>query len=177
MKDQVNSELKRHFRPEFLNRLDDTIVFRQLTEPEVRKIVDMDVKLLNDRLFDRHMSLEITDAAKNLLAQKGFDPLLGARPLRRVIQRDIEDTISEKILLGELSDGEHIKVDAEGEGLLGEFTIKGEKFETIDTTAVVATEDNKSEVNKSEDNKSEDSEKEDNADKEDITAKEDSSKE
>ncbi|PKZ18364.1 ATP-dependent Clp protease ATP-binding subunit ClpC [Gardnerella leopoldii] len=171
MKDQVNSELKRHFRPEFLNRLDDTIVFRQLTEPEVRKIVDMDVKLLNDRLFDRHMSLEITDAAKNLLAQKGFDPLLGARPLRRVIQRDIEDTISEKILLGELSDGEHIKVDAEGEGLLGEFTIKGEKFETIDTTAAVATEENKSE-----ENKSEDSEKEDSAAKEDITAKEDSNK-
>ena len=126
-------------------------MFRQLTEPEVRQIVDMDVKLLNDRLFDRHMSLEITDAAKNLLAQKGFDPLLGARPLRRVIQQDIEDTISEKILLGELSDGEHIKVDAEGEGLLGEFTIKGEKFETIDTTAAVATEENKSEDNKSED--------------------------
>ncbi|RFT36281.1 hypothetical protein CG399_08525, partial [Bifidobacteriaceae bacterium NR015] len=136
---------------------------------------------LNDRLFDRHMSLEITDAAKNLLAQKGFDPLLGARPLRRVIQRDIEDTISEKILLGELSDGEHIKVDAEGEGLLGEFTIKGEKFETIDTTAVVATEDNKSEDNKSEDNKSEDnksedSEKESSTAKEDITAKKDSNK-
>ena len=134
MKDQVNSELKRQFRPEFLNRLDDTIVFRQLTEPEVRQIVDMDVKLLNDRLFDRHMSLELTDAAKNLLASKGFDPLLGARPLRRVIQREIEDTISEKILLGELADGERIKVDAEGEDLLGEFTFKSEKFEMVDTT-------------------------------------------
>ena len=133
MKDQVNSELKRHFRPEFLNRLDDTIVFRQLTEPEVRQIVDMDIKMLNDRLFDHHMSLELTDAAKNLLAQRGFDPLLGARPLRRVIQRDIEDIISEKILLGDISDGEHIEVDAEGEGLLGEFTFKSKKFQALDS--------------------------------------------
>lgn len=129
MKDQVNSELKRQFRPEFLNRLDDTIVFRQLTEPEVRQIVDLDVKRLNDRLFERHMTLELTDAAKNLLAQKGFDPLLGARPLRRVIQRDIEDAISEKILLGDLTDGERVEVDAEGEGLLGEFIFRGIKFD------------------------------------------------
>lgn len=132
MKDQVNSELKRQFRPEFLNRLDDTIVFRQLTEPEVRQIVDMDIKLLNNRLFDHHMSLELTDAAKNLLAQKGFDPLLGARPLRRVIQRDIEDIISEKILLNEISDGERIEVDAEGEGLLGEFTFKSQQFDVAE---------------------------------------------
>ena len=129
MKDQVSSELKQQFRPEFLNRLDDIIVFKQLTEPEVRQIVDLDVKQLNDRLFDRHMSLELTDAAKDLLAQKGFDPLLGARPLRRVIQRDIEDAISEKILMGDLEDGQRVIVDAEGEGILGEFTFKGEQFE------------------------------------------------
>ena len=129
MKDQVSSELKQQFRPEFLNRLDDIIVFKQLSEPEVRQIVDLDVNLLNDRLFDRHMALELTDAAKDLLAQKGFDPLLGARPLRRVIQRDIEDAISEKILLGDLTDGQRVIVDAEGEGILGEFTFKGESFE------------------------------------------------
>ena len=129
MKDQVSSELKQQFRPEFLNRLDDIIVFKQLSEPEVRQIVDLDVNLLNDRLFDRHMALELTDAAKDLLAQKGFDPLLGARPLRRVIQRDIEDAISEKILLGDLADGQRVIVDAEGEGILGEFTFKGESFE------------------------------------------------
>ena len=129
MKDQVSTELKQQFRPEFLNRLDDIIVFRQLTEPQVRQIVDLDVSKLNDRLFDRHMSLELTDAAKDLLAQKGFDPLLGARPLRRVIQRDIEDAISEKILLGELEDGQRVVVDAEGEGILGEFTFRGERFE------------------------------------------------
>ncbi|PLS30153.1 ATP-dependent Clp protease ATP-binding protein [Bifidobacterium margollesii] len=125
MKDQVSSELKQQFRPEFLNRLDDIIVFKQLTEEQVRQIVDLDVKQLNDRLFERHMSLELSDKAKDLLAQKGFDPLLGARPLRRVIQRDIEDAISEKILLGELGDNEAVIVDAEGEGILGEFTFKG----------------------------------------------------
>ena len=119
MKEQVSAELKQQFRPEFLNRLDDIIVFKQLTEPQVRQIVDLDVKQLNDRLFDRHMSLELTDAAKDLLAQKGFDPLLGARPLRRVIQRDVEDAISEKILMGDLEDGQRVKVDAEGEGILG----------------------------------------------------------
>ncbi|WP_427876951.1 ATP-dependent Clp protease ATP-binding subunit [Gardnerella sp. 2492-Sm] len=179
MKDQVNSELKRHFRPEFLNRLDDTIVFRQLTEPEVRQIVDMDVKLLNDRLFERHMSLELTDSAKDLLAQKGFDPLLGARPLRRVIQRDIEDAVSEKILLGDLTDGERIIVDAEGEGLLGEFTFKSEKFDTYDTTAVVTdesseSEDSKSEENSTESNNTESSNTEENK-SEDTKTKEDSS--
>ena len=132
MKEQVSSELKQQFRPEFLNRLDDIIVFKQLTEPEVRQIVDLDIKKLDDRLFDRHMSLDLTDAAKDLLAQKGFDPLLGARPLRRVIQRDIEDAISEKILMGELTDGEHVKVDAEGEGPLGEFTFEGVPFTDAD---------------------------------------------
>ncbi len=79
------------------------------------------------------MSLELTDAAKDLLAQKGFDPLLGARPLRRVIQRDVEDAISEKILMGELEDGQRVKVDAEGEGILGEFTFTGEAFEKPNT--------------------------------------------
>ncbi|WP_421779044.1 ATP-dependent Clp protease ATP-binding subunit [Gardnerella sp. DNF01144] len=146
MKDQVNSELKRQFRPEFLNRLDDTIVFRQLTEPEVRQIVDLDVKRLNDRLFERHMALELTDEAKNLLAQKGFDPLLGARPLRRVIQRDIEDAISEKILLGDLTDGECVEVDAEGEGLLGEFIFRGKKFDSAcsDSKSAESTDSNDS---------------------------------
>ena len=130
MKDQVSSELKQQFRPEFLNRLDDIIVFRQLTEPQVRQIVDLDIKQLNDRLFDRHMSLELTPAAKDLLSQKGFDPLLGARPLRRVIQRDIEDAISEKILMGELEDGQKVTVDTEGDNVLDEeFTFKGEDFE------------------------------------------------
>lgn len=134
MKDQVSNELKQQFRPEFLNRLDDIIVFRQLTEPQVREIVELDIKELNDRLFDRHMELELTEQAKDLLAQKGFDPLLGARPLRRVIQRDIEDAISEKILIGDLKDGERVIVDSQGEGILGEFTFKSEPFEQLPAT-------------------------------------------
>ena len=133
MKDQVSSELKQQFRPEFLNRLDDIIVFRQLSETEVRRIVDLDVDRLNDRLFDRHMTLELTTAAKDLLAQKGFDPLLGARPLRRVIQRDIEDAISEKILMGELEDGQKVVVDVEGDNVLDEtFTFAGEALAETD---------------------------------------------
>ena len=101
---------------------------------------------LNDRLFDRHMSLELTDAAKDLLAQKGFDPLLGARPLRRVIQRDIEDAISEKILLGELEDGQRVVVDAEGEGILGEFTFRGERFEEPEPVTSTASGENAEET-------------------------------
>lgn len=129
MKDQVQSELKGQFRPEFLNRLDDIIVFKQLTESQVRQIVELDVKALNDRLFERHMSVELTDAAKDLLAEKGFDPLLGARPLRRVIQRDIEDAISEEILMGKIRENEQIVVNAEGEGILGEFTFSSHPYE------------------------------------------------
>lgn len=129
MKDQVQSELKEQFRPEFLNRLDDIIVFKQLTESQVRQIVELDVKALNDRLFERHMSVELTDAAKDLLAEKGFDPLLGARPLRRVIQRDIEDVISEEILMGKIRENEQIVVNAEGEGILGEFTFSSHPYE------------------------------------------------
>ena len=135
----MSTELKGQFRPEFLNRLDDIIVFQQLTESQVRQIVDLDVARLNDRLFERHMVVELTDQAKDLLAQKGFDPLLGARPLRRVIQRDIEDAISEKILLGDLHDNEQITVDSEGEGILGEFTFSAKPF--VEAESEVETEE------------------------------------
>ncbi|MFD0705273.1 ATP-dependent Clp protease ATP-binding subunit [Alloscardovia venturai] len=144
MKDQVSTELKGQFRPEFLNRLDDIIVFQQLTEPQVRKIVDLDVARLNSRLFERHMDVKLTDAAKDLLAQRGFDPLLGARPLRRVIQRDIEDAISEKILLGEIREHEQISIDAEGEGILGEFIITSKPF--VEENSEVAEEKKLSDV-------------------------------
>ena len=122
MKAHVNRELKQHFRPEFLNRVDDLIVFPQLSKPEVRQIVDLMIALLDKRLVEQNLSIELTDAAKELLADRGFDPVLGARPLRRAVQRDIEDALSEKILFGEIATGSHILVDAQGEGLLGEFT-------------------------------------------------------
>jgi ATP-dependent Clp protease ATP-binding subunit ClpC len=125
MKGKVSDELKSHFRPEFLNRIDDIIVFHQLTKPQIIQIVDLMLKNLDDRLQAKDMGIELTPAAKNLLADRGYDPLLGARPLRRTIQREIEDALSERILFGELKAGEIIVVDVEGEGAEAVFTFKG----------------------------------------------------
>ncbi|HLR93364.1 MAG TPA: ATP-dependent Clp protease ATP-binding subunit, partial [Jiangellaceae bacterium] len=125
MKNRVQEELKQHFRPEFLNRVDDTIVFHQLTQNEIVRIVDLMVTGLDERLRDQDMGLELTQAAKELAAEHGFDPVLGARPLRRTIQREIEDALSEKILFGELSSGEIVVVDVEGEGPSRGFTFSG----------------------------------------------------
>ena len=129
MKAHVNRELKQQFRPEFLNRVDDLIVFPQLTKEEVRQIVDLMIVRLDKRLAEQQMTIELTEAAKDLLAERGFDPVLGARPLRRAIQRDIEDALSEKILFGELERGQKVIVDAEGESILGEFIFRGEPWE------------------------------------------------
>ncbi|WP_068264708.1 ATP-dependent Clp protease ATP-binding subunit [Janibacter limosus] len=125
MKDKVTDELKQHFRPEFLNRVDDTIVFPQLSPEEIVQIVDLEVAKLDQRLKDKDMGLELTGAAKELLAKRGYDPVLGARPLKRTIQREIEDVLSEKILFGELTAGEIVAVDVEGEGKSAIFTFKG----------------------------------------------------
>ncbi len=134
MKGKVNEELKSHFRPEFLNRIDDVIVFHQLTKDQIIQIVDLMIKNLDDRLQAKDMGIELTPAAKDLLAARGYDPLLGARPLRRTIQREIEDALSERILFGELKAGEIIVVDAEGEGTDAIFTFKGAaKAETPDS--------------------------------------------
>ena len=105
MKPKVQDELKQHFRPEFLNRIDDIVVFHQLTQEEIITIVDLMLAKLDERLRDKDMGLELTQPAKDLLAKKGYDPVLGARPLRRTIQREIEDVLSEKILFGELRPG------------------------------------------------------------------------
>ena len=128
MKAHVNRELKQQFRPEFLNRVDDLIVFPQLTKDEVRQIVDLMIARLARRLAEQEMGIELTDAAKQLLAERGFDPVLGARPLRRAIQRDIEDALSEKILFGEIERGQKVLVDAEGDSILGEFIFRGEPW-------------------------------------------------
>jgi ATP-dependent Clp protease ATP-binding subunit ClpC len=125
MKGKVSEELKSHFRPEFLNRIDDVIVFHQLTKPQIIEIVDLMLKNLDDRLQVKDMGIELTPAAKDLLADRGYDPLLGARPLRRTIQREIEDALSERILFGELKAGEIIVVDVEGVGAEAAFTFKG----------------------------------------------------
>ncbi|MFR0557077.1 ATP-dependent Clp protease ATP-binding protein [Pseudoscardovia radai] len=128
MKEAVTSELKENFRPEFLNRLDDIIVFKQLTEPQVREIVDLDLKKLNDRMFERHIEIDLTDEAKNTIALRGYDPLLGARPLRRVIQNDVEDEIAEGVLEGRLHDNEKILIGTEGEGKDAKLTFTGIPF-------------------------------------------------
>ena len=125
MKAKVNEELKQHFRPEFLNRVDDTIVFHQLTQKEITAIVDLMVARLDERLKDRDMGIEVRPHAKKILAERGYDPVLGARPLRRTIQREIEDALSEKILYGELKSGQIVIVDAEGEGADAKFTFRG----------------------------------------------------
>ncbi|WP_051645679.1 ATP-dependent Clp protease ATP-binding subunit [Corynebacterium vitaeruminis] len=114
MKQKVNDELKKHFRPEFLNRIDDIVVFHQLTQEQIVEMVDLLVGRVAKALKAKDMDIELTEKAKNLLAKRGFDPVLGARPLRRTIQREIEDALSEKILFGEVAAGEIVTVDVEG---------------------------------------------------------------
>ncbi|MEV6305762.1 AAA family ATPase, partial [Actinoplanes sp. NPDC051861] len=114
MKIKVNDELKQHFRPEFLNRIDDTIVFHQLREDEILQIVGIFTARIEAQLKNKDMGLELTDRAKQFLATKGFDPVMGARPLRRTVQRDLEDPLSEQILFNELRPGQTVVVDAEG---------------------------------------------------------------
>jgi ATP-dependent Clp protease ATP-binding subunit ClpC len=114
MKGKVNDELKKHFRPEFLNRIDEIVVFHQLTRDQIVQMVELLIDRVAKALAAKDMGIELTDKAKALLAQRGFDPVLGARPLRRTIQREIEDTMSEKILFGELGAGEIVTVDVDG---------------------------------------------------------------
>jgi ATP-dependent Clp protease ATP-binding subunit ClpC len=111
MRGKVNEELKKSFRPEFLNRVDETIVFPQLIKSELVQIVDLFIKRLSLRLEDRDLTIAVTQAAKDRLIEIGFDPTLGARPLRRAVQREIEDKLSEKIMHGELKNSSHIDVD------------------------------------------------------------------
>jgi ATP-dependent Clp protease ATP-binding subunit ClpC len=125
MKSKVNDEVKKHFRPEFLNRIDDTIVFHQLTEDQIITMVDLMISRVEVQLRNKDMELELTTMAKKLLAKRGFDPVLGARPLRRTIQREIEDHLSEKILFGELKAGQIVRVDVAGTGPDAKFAFKG----------------------------------------------------
>ncbi len=113
MKNKVNDELKKHFRPEFLNRIDEIVVFHQLTQEQIVEMVELLIGRVEKQLAERDMGIELTQKAKDLLAKRGFDPVLGARPLRRTIQREIEDQLSEKILFGEIGAGEIIDVDVE----------------------------------------------------------------
>ena len=128
MKSKVSEELKQHFRPEFLNRVDEIIVFPPLSQEQIVHMVDNMIAGVELRMRDRDMRLELTQAAKNLLAERGFDPVLGARPLRRTIQREIEDVLAEKMLFGEVGPGQIVLVDVEGEGPTATFTFAGQKI-------------------------------------------------
>ena len=125
MKAKVSEELKQHFRPEFLNRVDEIVVFPPLSKQQIISMVDNMIAGVEKRLRDRDMSIELTQTAKDLLAVRGFDPVLGARPLRRTVQREIEDVLAEKMLYGEVGPGQIVVVDVEGEGAETAFTFKG----------------------------------------------------
>ncbi|HEY6628595.1 MAG TPA: NDP-hexose 4-ketoreductase, partial [Acidimicrobiia bacterium] len=115
MKGRVTEELKKHFRPEFINRLDEIIVFHELSMDELKAIVDLMLLRVTDQLTSQHLDLVLTDDAKEFLGTRGYDPELGARPLRRAIQRLLEDPLSERVLLGEFKAGVTIMVSLDSE--------------------------------------------------------------
>jgi ATP-dependent Clp protease ATP-binding subunit ClpB len=112
VRDAVLGELRAHFRPEFLNRVDDVILFARLDREQIREIVKIQLRGLADRLAARNLSLHISDAAVALIADEGYDPVYGARPLKRVVQRRLQDPIAMAILEGRFHEGETIDVDA-----------------------------------------------------------------
>ncbi|HYS15658.1 MAG TPA: ATP-dependent chaperone ClpB [Candidatus Binatia bacterium] len=117
MREQVLEALRRHFRPEFLNRVDEVVVFRALTEAELAKIVEIQLDGLRRRLTDRRITLEVTEAARSYLAKIGYDPVFGARPLKRAIQREVETPVARLIVGGKLRDGGTVRVDVAGDAL------------------------------------------------------------
>jgi ATP-dependent Clp protease ATP-binding subunit ClpB len=117
MRSRVMDAMRNSFRPEFLNRIDEIIIFHSLKKTELREIVKLQVERLSRRLSDRKMSLRLSDAALDFLAEVGYDPVYGARPLKRAIQRELETQIAKAILRGDFSDGDTIFVDVENERL------------------------------------------------------------
>ena len=127
MKDKVMEEVKRFFRPEFLNRLDATIVFHALSKDEIHQIVDLMMNMVRDELKEKEISIELTEAAREHLGDNGFDPVLGARPLRRLIQNEVEDRLSDELLGGKFEEGDTAIVDLDDDG---KICIKVRKKET-----------------------------------------------
>jgi ATP-dependent Clp protease ATP-binding subunit ClpB len=123
MKMQALEVLRQSFRPEFLNRVDEVVVFHPLTRDELRQIVDIQLATLRKRLEERKIVLELSDKARDYLAENGYDPSYGARPLKRMIQREIETVLARKLISGEVRDGSKVKVDAGSKGL--EFSSSG----------------------------------------------------
>jgi ATP-dependent Clp protease ATP-binding subunit ClpB len=117
VKTLVLQELRQHLRPELLNRIDEVIVFANLGLGEITRIVDIQLAYLRKRLGERRIGLEVTEAARTLLAREGFDPVFGARPLKRTIQRWVQDPLALRILEGEFAEGDTVRVDAHGDEL------------------------------------------------------------
>ena len=122
IRDQVMNEMKMRFKPEFLNRVDDIIMFKPLSENGITKIIDIFVNEVANRLKDRNISLDITPAAKHILAVEGYDPVYGARPLKRYIQNTLENKLARLIIAGEINYGSHVTID----GVDDEIIIKSE---------------------------------------------------
>ena len=123
MKDKVMTEVRKTFRPEFLNRLDEIIVFHELSEEQLRHVIDLLSKDLQKRLAERKLGVEITEKTKSWLAKEGYDPVYGARPLRRALEKYVENPLSIKVLSGEFKEGDTVMVDVGEEGL--SFKVKG----------------------------------------------------
>lgn len=111
MRKTLTDELKRQFRPEFINRVDSIIVFRQLSQPDIRKIVDIILMEVNGRLADHHLTLDVTESARAWLGKHGYDAEFGARPLRRLIQTEVEDLLSDAVLSSNFKEGQVVIVD------------------------------------------------------------------
>ena len=116
-RDQVMAELRRHFRPELLNRIDDVVLFKPLQAGEIRAIVDLLLTGLRARLADRRITIEVTDAAKTWLGNQGYDPVYGARPLKRVLQRELETKLGRRLIAGDVVDGSTVVIDVENGAL------------------------------------------------------------
>jgi ATP-dependent Clp protease ATP-binding subunit ClpB len=141
MKGAVLEEMRHHFRPEFLNRVDEIIVFHALSEKHLKQIVEIQLELLRARLAERHITIRLTDAARTHLVRAGYDPLYGARPLKRAIQKEIETPLGRLILKGEVRDGKTVLVDydsASGE-LSFKAQIEKQRGEGTDGQAAAAT--------------------------------------
>jgi ATP-dependent Clp protease ATP-binding subunit ClpB len=117
LKDKLLDVLRHTFRPEFLNRVDETVVFKSLGKDEIARIVDIQLKDLRKRLAERKLQLEVTPEAKAVLAERGYDPVFGARPLKRTIQRMIENPLAVEVLAGRFGEGDTIVVEPDGETL------------------------------------------------------------
>jgi ATP-dependent Clp protease ATP-binding subunit ClpB len=134
-RERVMGELRGHFRPEFLNRVDEIVLFKPLTLGEIERIVDLQIADVRSRLAGQRLGLELTETASELIARQGYDPVYGARPLRRLIQRQVETRIARALIAGEIRDGATITVDADGDELI----VRWRQAEAEGTSAERAT--------------------------------------